>query len=44
MNYSKIAQTILKNYNKIRKNEGNGRTTTKTRYIRGRVKTNKNTY
>ena len=41
MNYSKIAQTILKNYNKARKNEGNGR---KTRYIRGRVKTNKNTY
>lgn len=41
MNYSKIAQTILKNYNKIRKNEGNGR---KTRHIRGRVKTNKNTY
>ena len=45
MNYSKIAQIILKNYNKIRKNEGNGRTTTtKTRYIRGRVKANKNTY
>ena len=44
MNYSKIAQTILKNYNKIRKNEGNRRTTTKNRNIRERVKTNKNTY
>ena len=44
MNYSRIAQTILKNYNKIRKNEGNGRATTKTRYITGRVKANKDTY
>ena len=44
MNYSKIAQTILKNYNKVRKNEGNGRTTTKIRHIRGGAKTNKNTY
>ena len=41
MDYSKIARTILKNYNKVRKNEGNGR---KTRHIRGRVKANKNTY
>lgn len=41
MDYSKIAQTILKNYNKVRKNEGNGR---KAKYIRGRVKANKNTY